>query len=65
MPTEPFVQAKMSMVDLRRLAETIPKSPEPDAKARRIEAKLRNYLRGDYTNGVGMMGFDNLDEPEE
>jgi hypothetical protein len=65
MPTEPFVEAKISMADLRRLAEAIPKLPEPDVNTRRMEAKLRNFLRGDYANGVGMMGFDNLDEPEE
>lgn len=65
MPTEPFVEAKISMEDLRLLAATIPQSTAPDANTRRIEAKLRNFLRGDYAKGVGIMGFDNLDEPDE
>lgn len=64
-PTEPLVEAKMGVGDLRQLAETIPRLTEPDANTRRIEAKLRNFLRGDYAKGVGIAGFDNLDKPEE
>jgi hypothetical protein len=64
-PTEPFVEEKIDMQDLRRLAEMIPRLTEPDVNIRRIEAKLRNFLRGDYAKGVGIMGFDNLDEPDQ
>jgi hypothetical protein len=63
--TEPFVEQQMSVADLRHLAEIIPMSAEPDSNTRRMEAKLRNFLRGDYKDGVGMGGFDNLDEPED
>jgi hypothetical protein len=57
-PTEPFVEEKMSVADLRRLAEILPKSPDPDENTRRIERKLMKFLRGDYANGVGIGGFD-------
>jgi hypothetical protein len=64
-PTEPFIESKMSVSDLRRLAETIPSAANPDEYTKRVETKLRRFLRGDYKNGVGIGGFDDLDEPDK
>jgi hypothetical protein len=63
--TELFVETKMSVADLRHLAEILPKTADPDEDTRRIERKLTKFLRGDYKNGVGIGGFDDTyhDEP--
>lgn len=57
-PTELFVEETMSVADLRRLAETLPKSADPDKDTKRAEWKLTKFLRGDYANGVSMGGVE-------
>lgn len=64
-PTEPFIEVKMSVADLRRIAETSPIAVDQDQYTKRTETKLRRFLRGDYKDGVGIGGFDELDEPDE
>lgn len=63
-PTEPFVEAKMSVPDLRRLAGTIPAEVAPDEHTKRVETKLRRFLRGDYANGFGIDSLGGLDESD-
>jgi hypothetical protein len=62
MPAEKFVELKMSVLDVRRLAKVLPKSPNPDKNTRRIERKLERFLRGDYAHGIGIGAFDDLYE---
>jgi hypothetical protein len=61
----PFIEVRIRVDDLRQLAETLPTSPKPDDYTRRVETKMRRFLRGDYSNGVGLGAFSDLDEPDE
>jgi hypothetical protein len=55
----PFVENKISTLDLRRLYETLPNDEAMTESDRKSLHRLKRFLNGEFANGIG---FDQLDD---